>query len=78
MRRAVISISSNIAEGSRRSSRKDFRNFLFNAFGSASELESQIEVCKSLPFSKNINFSKVEELLEEVLRMLNVLIQKLE
>ena len=77
MRRAAISIPSNIAEGSRRSSRKDYKNFLFNAFGSASELETQIEIAKSLPLGKNLNFQKVDNLLNEVLKMLNVMLSKL-
>ncbi len=71
MRRAVVSIPSNIAEGSRRSSRKDFRNFLFNAYGSGAELETQIEIAKRLKFSKDLDFSKVDKLLDEVMRMLN-------
>ena len=77
MRRAAISIPSNIAEGSRRSSRKDYKNFLYNAFGSASELETQIEITKSLEFGKNLNFQIIDDLLNEVLKMLNVMLSKL-
>jgi len=42
MKRAAISIPSNIAEGSKRSSRKDFCHFIYNAYGSGAELETQI------------------------------------
>lgn len=78
MRRAVISISSNIAEGRSRGTRRDFRQFLIIALGSASELESQIEVVKLLPFSVNIDFLSTPALLDEVLRMLHAMINKLE
>ncbi len=44
MKRAEVSVPSNIAEGSRRSSKKDFRNFLLNAYGSGAELETQIKI----------------------------------
>ena len=40
MRRAVVSIVSNIAEGSRRGSRKDFRQFIIIAYSSGAELET--------------------------------------
>ncbi|MFZ2300232.1 MAG: four helix bundle protein [Candidatus Moraniibacteriota bacterium] len=77
MRRAAVSIPSNIAEGSRRSTQKDFRHFLLIAYGSGSELETQIEVVKILPFGKNADFSRVDSLLIEVMRMLNSLTRKL-
>jgi len=48
MKKASVFIPSNIAEGSRRSSRKDFRNFLLNAYGSGAELETQIKIAKRL------------------------------
>ena len=48
MRRAVISISSNIAESYHRFHSKEKRQFLAIAFGSGSELESQIEIAMSL------------------------------
>lgn len=75
MRKAAISIPSNIAEGRRRSTKKDYRQFLFNAFGSGAELETQIEISKRL--FRNIDYLKVESLLNEVMKMLNVIIQKL-
>ena len=73
MRRSSVSIPSNIAEGSRRSSRKDFRNFLLNAYGSGAELETQIEISKRLLFAREGNYSKIESLLSEIMRMLNKL-----
>ena len=71
MRRSSVSIPSNIAEGSRRGSRMDFRHFLLNAYGSGAELETQIKIAKRLSFGKNADFSRAENLLTEVMRMLN-------
>ncbi|MEX2252133.1 MAG: four helix bundle protein [Acidimicrobiia bacterium] len=48
MRRAAVSVSSNIAEGCSRSSRRDFARFLEIALGSAFELEVQLELAVSL------------------------------
>lgn len=71
IRRASISIPSNIAEGSRRSSRKDFRNFLLNAYGAGAELETQIELSKRLSFGILSSYERVCSLLSEVMKMLN-------
>lgn len=76
MRRAAISIPSNIAEGRMRSTRKDYKRFLFNAFGSGAELETQIQIARTLEYVKFENVKAIN-LLNEVMRMLNVLIQKL-
>lgn len=77
MRRAVVSIPSNIAEGSRRGTRKDFRNFLLIAYASGAELETQVKICKRLLKTKNFNYDKIEELLQEVMKMLNSMVNKL-
>ncbi len=77
MRRAAVSIPSNIAEGRRRSTRKDFRQFLIIALASGAELETQIEIVKRLPFGKSITFSKVDSLLNEVMRMLSTMVSNL-
>jgi len=71
MRRCAISIPSNIAEGSRRNTKKDYSHFISIAFGSGSELETQIEIVKRLSFSKDFEFIKIDSLLNEVMRMLN-------
>jgi len=73
MRRAVISISSNIAESYHRFHYKEKQQFLAVAFGSGSELESQIEIAKVL-FS-NLNYKETEELLSEVMKILNNFLQ---
>jgi|SRR3989344_55706 len=73
MRRAAVSIPSNIAEGSRRSSQKESERFYQIALGSGAELETQIEIVKRLPFSKTISFTKAATLLDEIVRMLNKL-----
>lgn len=77
IKRASVSIPSNIAEGSHRSSRKDFRNFLLNAYGSGGELETQIELSKALNFGKKEKYQKIESLLSEIMRMLNKLTSEL-
>ena len=77
MRRAAVSIPSNIAEGKMRGTSKDYRHFLLNAYGSGAELETQIEIAKQLCFGRNVDFNESSELLEEVMKMLNALIKNL-
>src|SRR3989338_7813851 len=77
MRRCAVSIPSNIAEGSRRGTRKDFRQFLLIAFGSGAELETQVIVSKKLPLGEHLNFAKTDSLLDEVMKMLNAMIHNL-
>ena len=77
MRRSAVSIPSNIAEGRLRGYRKEYRQFLRNAYGSGGELETQIEISKRLPKMKDLDFQKVDNLLEEVMKMLNRIISNL-
>ena len=78
MRRAAISIPSNIAEGYGRLYGKETVKFLSNALGSASELETQLIISKNLDF---LPVEKAQELIaqiEEILRMLTALIKSLD
>lgn len=77
MRRAVVSIPSNIAEGQSRSSTKEFANFLSIAKGSNAELETQIEVGVRLGFFSSDQIETPLSLANGVGRMLTVLIAKL-
>lgn len=77
MRRAAVSVPSNIAEGRSRGSRRDFAHFLVMAYGSGAELETQLEIVKMLPKTKNLEYSKASLLLTEVMKMLNTIIKKL-
>ena len=74
MRRCAVSIPSNIAEGRRRGSRKDYCQFLIIAYSSGAELETQIEISKRLSFSNGSDYNKIEGLLNEIMRMLNKLL----
>ncbi|MFH4969245.1 four helix bundle protein [Gaetbulibacter sp. M240] len=53
IRRSAVSISSNIAEGAGRNGNKEFSRFLFIAFGSLSELETQLEISLRLGYIKD-------------------------
>lgn len=53
MRRAAVSIPSNIAEGAARNSEKEFLQFLHFSLGSAAELETQLLISDNLGFSTN-------------------------
>jgi four helix bundle protein len=70
MRRAAISIPSNIAEGAARNSRKEFINFLHIAQGSASELETQLLICRNLDFYTQSQANLLLSELEEISRMI--------
>ena len=78
MRRSAVSIPSNIAEGKMRKNEKEFKQFLFIALGSGAELETQIILAKRLKETKHLDYSLIDSLLSEVMRMLNVFISKLE
>jgi len=75
MRRAAISVPSNIAEGSRRRTAKDFCSFLVNALGSASELETQLKISRMLNFGEENQRQNIEPLLVSIMKMLNKLIE---
>lgn len=77
MRRAVVSIPSNIAEGQARNSTKEFANFLSIAKGSNAELETQIELGVRLGYFRPEEVEVPLSLAEEVGRMLTSLITKL-
>lgn len=70
MRRSATSIPSNIAEGRKRGTSRDYRQFLLIAFGSAAELETQLEIAKRLGFGQPENYEQSENLLSEILKML--------
>jgi len=77
MRRAAVSISSNIAEGAGRGTDKDFARFLQMAFGSASELEYQLLLSAELQFLKSDKANELTSQLQEIKRMLSSLLTKL-
>ena len=74
LRRAAVSIPSNIAEGQGRLSKGEFRTFLGNARGSLSELETQIVICKNLDYIAEAEAASLLEIASEVGRILNGLI----
>lgn len=78
IKRSAVSIPSNIAEGHKRGSKKDYKRFLHIAFGSGAELETQIEIAKQLQFITIKSAKKTDQLLDEIMKMLHVLIKKLQ
>lgn len=74
MRRAAVSIPSNIAEGKGRGTKKDFCHFLMQARGSLYELETQIELALDLNYLIPARAADVLKDCDEVGRILNGLI----
>ena len=77
MKRAAVSIPSNIAEGQSRSSTKDFIRFLYIAKGSNAELETQLEIAVRLGF---VDTEKIKDVImqsNEIGKMLTGLIKSL-
>jgi four helix bundle protein len=75
MKRAVISIPSNIAEGYGRNYSKSYIHFLSIARGSLAELETQLIIAKELKFIDNISFEQTSEMIVGESKMLNSFIK---
>jgi len=77
IRRAGVSIPSNIVEGCGRNTDSDFGRFLNIAMGSANELEYQLYLARDLAYLKSSEFEQLLSDITEIKRMLNTFIQKL-
>ncbi|MDH4097199.1 MAG: four helix bundle protein [Nitrospira sp.] len=77
MRRAAVSIPSNVAEGFNRKHNPEYRQLLYVALGSCAELETQIEVAHDLDFLSVDDRDNVLEQLDHESRMLRNLIKRL-
>jgi four helix bundle protein len=77
MRRSAISIPSNIAEGYARHRRLEYIQFLQIAFASGAELETQPLIARGIGLVKEKDFATLSTQLDEVMKMLNSLIDKL-
>jgi four helix bundle protein len=75
MRRAAISIPSNIAEGDERDTDKDAVRFLYIAKGSVAELRTQLDLAKQVGLLSDADFTNLDQQAEEVARMLRGLIK---
>lgn len=78
IRRAIVSVPSNIAEGFRRKSKKEKLQFLRIALGSGAELETQLEISFELGYLDKSDYNKLEIDLSKCMRMLNRAITALE
>jgi four helix bundle protein len=77
MRRAAVSIASNISEGYGRSTKGEYVQFVGHARGSCSELETQIVIAKALGFGTPSNLDSAEGLCKDVGRLLGALMKSL-
>jgi len=77
MRKAAVSISSNIAEGQERNTTKDFIKYLYIAKGSKGELETQLLICARMQYLTQSQIKVAQNLLSEIGKMLNALIHSL-
>lgn len=77
MRRASISIPSNIAEGAARNSQKEFIQFLYIALGSQQELDTQLLISRNLNFITEDSYNQITDKVQTVGKLLNGLIKYL-
>ncbi len=77
IRRASISIPSNIAEGAARKGNAEFSKFLYYSLGSAAELDTQLLIASNLKYLDAVLFDKLIEELSIISRMIQGLIKSI-
>ena len=77
IRRAAVSIPSNIAEGQSRNSPKEFKQFLFIALGSLGEIETQLIIANKIAYLSNDNLDAWMTRIDTIRKMLKALASKL-
>jgi four helix bundle protein len=77
IKRAAVSIPSNIAEGFRRKHNKEYKQFLYIALGSCAEIETQLIIANKLNYIKNEKRKELIVLIDYICRMIMNLIKKL-
>ncbi len=77
IRRAAVSVPSNIAEGHARTSKKEFQYFLSNARGSLAQLETQLTIAHQLAYIDETGINQLLDRLGEVGRIVNGLLAAL-
>lgn len=75
IRRASISVPSNIAEGAARNTKKEFINYLHIARGSLSEVDTQFEIAKRLKYISAESWTRLDSTMVRIDKMLNGLIR---
>jgi four helix bundle protein len=75
IRRAAVSVPSNIAEGAGRQTKKEFVNYLHMAQGSLSEVDTQSEIAKKLGYLSATAWEKIDAQMERIDKMLSGLIR---
>ena len=77
IRRAAVSVPSNIAEGAARQTKKEFMNFLHIAQGSLSELDTQIDIASRLEYINLETRKRLDDKMQPVDKMITGLIRRL-
>ena len=77
MRRAGVSIPSNVAEGFRRYHNKEYKQFLYISLGSCTELETQATIARELAYISEDKETVLLEKLDHISRMISNLLKKL-
>ena len=75
IRRAAVSVPSNIAEGDERGSNKDANRFFYFAKGSLAEIQTQLEIAKEIKYLNNSDFNELNEKCIVIGKMLGSLIK---
>lgn len=75
MRRAAVSVASNVAEGYGRSSTGEYLQFLGHARGSNSELETQLVIAKALSFGRESEIERTQKICDECGRLIGAIMR---